>query len=202
MTQFNKSSITVFLFLFFSLSAMTQKEAVILYNNTPIKVELEGDKIKTIISEVPGHMKGYDTTKKEKVKPVVTAKLDQPSSNGTVVSTTKTDVVDNKPNAAYPIKTSENIYLYYKPNYATLSKEIINDLNKVIARMAEDPNIRISISANRVTGKPTTTKLAQNRLKAAKTYIRIKGIDESRILTELNITDTTNVDQLTLNFLK
>ena len=124
----------VALSFFISTSSFSQKEAVILYNSQPVKVELsEKGNINSFIGLMPNYMRGYDLspTKSLKTTPItekiVESEVDQ--------------------NAGYAIVSAESVELQYKPNFATLDRALINKLTDIATRLKLNPKLKILITA-------------------------------------------------------
>lgn len=187
--MFNFKSILniVALILVINVSGYSQKEAVILYNSQPVKVELSDQgKINSFIGLVPGYMAGFN------LAPVTNAKLaviDEPQA---------VKKEDANQNAGYAIVSSEKIELQYKSNFATLDKSIINKLNDIAAYMKLNPGLKILITAHSPNGKGS--KLISNRLASAIAYLGIKGVNPDNIRTEVQQSNTS-ADILSIYYL-
>lgn len=162
-----------------------QKESVILYNSQPVKVELsEKGNIKSFIGLVPGYMNGYilsTVNSEEKAEEV-----NEPAA---------TEVL--KDNAGYAVVSTERIELRYPANFATLDKATINTLNEISARLKQDPELKILITAH--TRDQQKSTLSTNRLASATAYLGIKGIRPDRIRSEIQ-KSTEMLDILTINY--
>ncbi|MEE9439441.1 MAG: hypothetical protein V3V14_10610 [Saprospiraceae bacterium] len=151
-----------------AVSVNAQKQSVILYNSVPINVNLTSDGDIAIFGNVvKDYMQGYE------LKPVAEIKgLDFQQIK--FVSATK--------NAGYSILSAERILLNYKPNIATLDKSILTKLNLIAARLKTEPITRVLITGHYVSGN--NLKVISNRVKSIKTYLKIKGVDLSKILVD------------------
>jgi outer membrane protein OmpA-like peptidoglycan-associated protein len=186
MINLKSSIIIVTLSALITSSGFSQKEAVILYNSQPVKVELsETGNISAFIGLFPGYMVGYKLlpTAESVNEPIITEKIVE-------------SAVDQ--NAGYAIVSSETIELQYKPNFATLDKALINKLNVIAARLKLNPKLKILITAH--TGSQNQSRLSINRLASAIAYLGIKGISPDRIKSETQ--ESANlIDVMVINYL-
>lgn len=171
--------------LFSQSEPKLEPESVILYNSQAVKVVLSQEgQIQSFIGVVPDYMTEFAQTS----SPVdaVPAEVKEP----VVSETTK--------NAGYAVVSSERLELKYKSNFATLDKSIIDELDVVAAKLKEDPNAKLLLTA--FTPDQEKNKLSTNRLNSAITYLGIKGILSYRIQTDVQKSDSL-VDVLTVNYL-
>jgi len=169
---------------------LAENEKVILYNSQPVKVQLEGDKIKSFVGVVPeGYMAGFELVEK-KVLPVTP-----------LVPSAAPVVKEELVNANYSILLNKKIHLNFKPGYATLDRAMINKLNEIATELKSDKSKSLLLTTHFDEEKATSVMLAENRLKAAIAYLDIKGIPESRIRTERQTVNGLS-DLVAVNFLQ
>jgi len=171
--------------VFTASSLFSQTESVILYNSQPVKVELTNEgHIQSFIGLVAGYMEGYGlVAAPTDVAPII---VEEPI----LPTVTK--------NAGYAIISIERIELNYKPNFATLDKSIINELDKVAAKLKADPNSKILLTAH--TLNQEKNKISTNRLASAIAYLGIKGVHPDRIQSEVQRSESL-IDVLAINYL-
>lgn len=190
MNYLRNASATLVAVLFVVSSTSSQEDKVILYNSTPVKVQLAGDKIAAFVGEAPAdYMQGYDLATPNKIRlksphtPIVS---ESDGSEGNLV------------NGQYKVMSNERILLNYKMGYATLDKAIINALDEVALRLKADPDGLVLLTAHSKEDSSDATTLSSNRLSSAQTYLKIKGISLDRIQTEsvagVNLTDVVSIN--------
>ena len=165
--------------------SQSQAETVILYNSQAVKVELtDNGKIQSFVGIVPGYMEGYDlSTNSVEVVPTTIDEPIFPSSAR---------------NADYSVVSVERVELKYRPSFALLDKTIIDELNNLSARLKADPNVKILLTA--YTTDKMKNKLSTNRLASAIAYLGIKGIQQDRIQSDVQRSDSL-INILTVNYL-
>lgn len=172
-----------------ALVSNSNTEKIILYNSQPVKVELEGDKIKSFAGEAPSeYMDGY-TLKKKKVS------LNNSTSINKVISSESTN------NAEYSILSNEKVLLNYKVGYATLDKAMINKLNEIAALLNSEPATKVLLTSHLSDFSQKASKLSDNRLGAATAYLKIKGVSLNRIQIDTQ-TDSSLSDVIAVNYLR
>lgn len=185
MINFKPAALCVAFAIITASNAYTQTEAVILYNSQAVKVELtENGQIQSFVGVVPGYMDGYDLS--TNTVEVIPTTIDEPIFSESVR------------NADYSVVSTEHIELKYKPSFALLDKVIINELNKISARLKADPNAKILLTAH--TSDKMKNKLTTNRLASAIAYLGIKGIQQDRIQSEVQRSDSM-INIITVNYL-
>lgn len=193
MNYLRNASATVVAVLLVVSSTSSQEDKIILYNSTPVKVQLAGDKIAAFVGEAPvGYMEGYNLATPNKViveSPSAPIVAESSASNGNLV------------NGQYKVMTNERILLNYKVGYATLDKAIINALDEVALRLKADPAGLVLLTAHSKEESSDAEKLSANRLSSAQTYLKIKGISLDRIQTEAVAGVNLN-DVVAINFMR
>lgn len=175
--------------LFVLPNVQSQDEKVILYNRLPVKVELADDKIVSFIGEAPSdYMNGYDLTSKNTI--VVDSKV-----------TTQPVFNVSEKNAEYSILGTERIFLMYRPGFAILDKAIITELNMIASILKLDYEAKILLTAHVANESATSDKLSKNRLDAALSYLKVKGIGPDRVKIEI-LSGVELVDKVAISFLK
>jgi len=179
---------------------VSEKESVILYNSQPIKVKLDGDKIKSIEGEAKGYMTGYNLTTNKPAGIASAERLTRTRSRNAPkdVEFVQTEVVkrDLEKNASYAVM-QEQVMLNYRLGYATLESNMLDQLDRIIDDLLKNPQAKLSITAHRQSDTEEDKKLSENRIEAAKSYLNVKGISDDRITTD-GVLGTTMVDMLAL----
>jgi outer membrane protein OmpA-like peptidoglycan-associated protein len=188
----------IFVALLFSVSVITAQETsisennpdkVILYNSQPVKVKLEGDKIKSFIGEASAdYMEGYTLVDKKVAY-----------SPSTPIQ--KVIESESTANANYAIVSNEKVLLNYKKGYATLDKAMINKLNEIALLLNSEPGTRVLMTAHLSDTDDKSSKLSDNRLGAATAYLKIKGVSLNRIQIETQSNSSLS-DVIAVNYLR
>jgi ABC-type thiamine transport system ATPase subunit len=82
------------------------------------------------------------------------------------------------------IISSEKVLLNYKAGFATLDKAMINKLNEISVYLKSDTGAKVLLTSHHISDNAMGSKLAENRLRAAVSYLKIKGISIDRIKTD------------------
>ncbi len=168
-------------------SAQNAQETIILYNSQPISVELSDvGKILNFYGLMPGYMSGYD--------------LGVPSlpAADVVVDEIDPTFTNESTNAEYNILSTERFTLEFMSGYATLSSANINTLNNIAAQIRSGVRTKVLITVYKSSNDNST--LIENRLNSTLTYLSIKGISESQIMTEIRESEALS-DAITVNYL-
>ena len=94
------------------------------------------------------------------------------------------------------VLTTNNIL--FESGTSILRPESNVELDKIVKKMKDDPNVKIELSANTdgIGNNKDSLKLAEERAKALKEYLLSKGIDPSRITEEGNANSITLLEGL------
>ena len=172
-----------------SQTSNASSEKIILYNSQPVKVQLDGDKIKSFVGEASSeYMEGY-TLSDKKIAPVASTSIQK------VISS------ESKTNAEYAILSNEKILLNYKVGYATLDKAMINKLNEIAMLLNAEPQTKVLLTSHLSDTSEKTSKLSDNRLGAATAYLKIKGVSLNRIQIETQ-TNSSLSEVIAVNYLR
>jgi len=166
---------------------ISQQESVILYNSQPVKVVLSGDKIISFVGTVPDYMNGYDLERND-------IKIIADNTSDPVMT-------DEVRNAEYAILSTERVMLEYESAQATLDRAAIADLNEISAKMKKDPQVKLLLTGHYISTSKVSQVTNDNRIASIKTYLSIKGIDESRIEVG-NLESEALQNTVAINFLK
>ncbi len=170
-----------------SFTLYAQNKTVILYNLEPIQVQLEGDNIIQFIGVQSDYMDGYDLTDNRLVAVTPLKSIDS-------------EVSKSSSNGMYSIVSKERIFLEFSPSNSILDRNSILELNKIAARLISDNSLNLLIASHTEMGKKSSDKLAANRLKAVKAYLKIKGIHKDRIQEE-TLVGQSLLDKVAINYL-
>lgn len=172
-------------FTLFSQKTEGVRTTVILYNVTPLKVDLAPDgTILNIHGKEDDFFKGYSLVK---------GSDDQDES---IASTSEF----YKPNTGYSV-APKAYNLDFKPDLALLSRNAIGAIDQAIIYLSANPDQKIMITPYQPSSNPDAKLLLDNRLKTALMYLEIKGIPRGKIALNQDV-QTTNPNQLILTFLK
>jgi hypothetical protein len=160
------------------LNAQQSREAVILINSIPVRVELdEKGNIIRKIQEEPTSMVGYDLTTQTVIAP-------QPLENVTLTST----AIIQEPVAATIKKVrgydqqevigSPSI-VRFDGNTEQLSYIDVTQMDKIIETAKLNERYRVILFAQ---SKDRSAESINKKIYAVKTYLRLRGIDSERIL--------------------
>ena len=184
--------VLVFLFsltLVTATKAQESKDATILYNSQPVKVELSKlGGILTFYGFVPDYMAGYD---------LGTPKVANTEDAIDIITPITFD--NNSKNAEYGVVSSERLSVKFQPGFATLSSESIATLNGVAQKFSQRQIAKVLITIYR--GANDNEKLLQNRLASTVSYLNLKGVETEKIITEVmeGIELTNNIS---INFIE
>lgn len=166
-----------------SISAQEAKEATILYNSKWVKAMISptGDVI-SIIGEEPD-LAGF------------TLKI---QDYGQFLDQT----TEAKGTECSPIQTESNnkdyLLVNFEPNYATLSDDAVTSLNLVVDKLKSGMASKINIET---LGKIDFETVNQNRINSIRTYLKIRGIDPSKVNFK-SLIGQKNVDEVKIYFAK
>ena len=160
------------------------REAVILYNTQPVMAEIttNGEVIK-VIKEEPDFLRGFTL----KI-PDYTRYLDEANREKKRIPSSQ----------AYSIESAEGILVPFEGGFATLSDLAISRLDEVIRELNKDSKaVALIRTFSIINGSP----LHKNRLNSISTYLKIRGISESRYVFE-NLVGEKNFDEIKISFLR
>jgi outer membrane protein OmpA-like peptidoglycan-associated protein len=150
--------------------AQNTKEAVILYNSQAVRANItpQGD-VKNIIKEEPDFLKGFEL-KIQDYGQFIASKEN--------VATKETETVASSGN--YAVK-KEYKTVYFEKDRATLTDATIAQLDQIIAHLREHADVKIIAMT---LSKFENGLVSKNRLNSIRTYFKIRGIGEERVLFE------------------
>ncbi len=190
------------------LSAQTTKQAVILYNSSPVKAEITSDGfVNKIISEEPNFLSGFVLTIQDyahyqellaKSAVAHNQNLSQTRSGTEVVNTANEKeesqpaetIVEKKADAPNVSYIAENDRLtksiLFENDKATLTEGIIKVLDEVIAYLKENQGKKvIAMTLSRY----ENSRMSQGRQNSIRLYLNIRGIDQDRLLFQSYFAD-------------
>jgi hypothetical protein len=186
-----KKVIILYTFLlagFINVNAQTPegtRTTVILYNVTPLKVDLAPDgTIINIHGKEDDFFKGYALVKNAE------SDIDLVASNTEFY----------KPNVGYTV-APKALNLDYRPDLALLSSKAIAAIDEAVIYLTANPEQKIMITPYRASNSSDNQLLLDNRLKTALMYLEIKGVPKGKIALNQE-SQTTNPNQLILTFLR
>ncbi len=160
------------------------KATVILINSVPYNVLLSSNgEVKEIRSEAVGHMAGYVRSADE---------FDIPMADRTV------DVVADVDEGS-AVRSERNM-VTFETNYATLADNAIGILDDVASGFNNNSGEKIMISAFKGDEAEGNT-LYTNRIKTIRTYLELKGIPVSKIITEVVVSNPLK-DKVSLTYIQ
>jgi outer membrane protein OmpA-like peptidoglycan-associated protein len=167
------------------VSAQTTKEVVILYNSKPVLAEVTiGGDVTKIIKDDPDFLKGFTLSIQDYGQFIAQNKDITPESIKPPQSTVHTLASDQ-------LKT-----IPFDAGYATLSDLAISKLDEVVYYLRKNPESKIVLRTLSIQNEALINK---NRLNSVKTYLKIRGIDTSRISFESLVGDR-NADEIKVLF--
>jgi len=153
--------------------AQETKESVILYNSVPVRAEITNDaEIKRVIKEEPDYLKGF-TLKIQDYGQFV----DQDKTKDTAVN----EALPGENKEAGKIEEVVFVEIVFEPGFSTLSDQAVERLDTIIKRLKNEPDLRVLIRALSFKSDGSVTK---NRLNSIKTYFKLRGIAQERVLIE------------------
>ncbi|HMP30156.1 MAG TPA: hypothetical protein PKD85_11175 [Saprospiraceae bacterium] len=161
------------------------RTTIILYNVTPLKVDLAPDgTIINIHGKEDDYFKGYSLVKNDD------------SSIDLVASNTEF----YKPNVGYTV-APKAFNLDFRSDLALLSSKAIAAIDEAVVYLTANPDQKIMITPYKASLSKDNQLLLDNRLKTALMYLEIKGIPKGKIALNQDV-QSTNPNQLILTFLK
>jgi outer membrane protein OmpA-like peptidoglycan-associated protein len=154
-----------------TIVAQNTKEAVILYNSQVVRANITPDgNVTSIIKEEPDFLKGFELKIQDYGQFVANQQL--PVKNEPFVAVSSGN---------YSVVKKEYKTVYFEKDRATLTDETIAQLDQIIAYLRE--NVEVKIIAMTLS-KFENGLVSKNRLNSIRTYFKIRGIGEDRILFE------------------
>lgn len=154
-----------------TIVAQNTKEAVILYNSQAVRANITPDgNVTSIIKEEPDFLKGFELKIQDYGQFVASQQL--PVKNEPIVVASSGN---------YPVVKKEYKTVYFEKDRATLTDETIAQLDQIIAYLRE--NVEVKIIAMTLS-KFENGLVSKNRLNSIRTYFKIRGIGEDRVLFE------------------
>lgn len=160
------------------------KSAVILINSVPYNVLLSNDgEIKQIQGEAIGYMKGYVRSADE---------FDIPSIDRSI------EIASNvKEGSAV---RSDRSMVIFEANYATLADDAPGILDKVADGFDNTSGEKVMITAFK-SEKNQDNTLFTNRIKTIRTYLELKGIPVSKVISEVVVSSALK-DKVSLTYIQ
>jgi hypothetical protein len=176
----------IFLTTYSALSAQNGvRTTVILYNVTPLKVDLAPDgTIVNIHGKEEDYFKGYTLVKNADSDDILA------TSDGAFYTPSKDFAVAPKA-----------LNLDYRSDLALLSSKAIAAIDESVAYLSANPSQKVMITPYKGTGTSDQLLLLDNRIKTVLMYLEIKGIPKNRIALN-GEPQTTIPNQMILTFLK
>ncbi len=154
-----------------TIVAQNTKEAVILYNSQVVRANITPDgNVTSIIKEEPDFLKGFELKIQDYGQFVANQQLPVKNEPFVVVSS-----------GNYSVVKKEYKTVYFEKDRATLTDETIAQLDQIIAYLRE--NVEVKIIAMTLS-KFENGLVSKNRLNSIRTYFKIRGIGEDRVLFE------------------
>lgn len=153
--------------------AQETKESVILYNSVPVRAEITSDaEIKRVIKEEPDYLKGYSLKIQDYGQFV-----DQDKTNVAAVN----ESLPGEHKEAVKIEEAVFVEIVFEPGFSTLSDQAVERLDTIIKRLKNEPELTVLIRALSLKSDGSVTK---NRLNSIKTYFKLRGLVQERVLIE------------------
>ena len=159
------------------------KKAVILVNSTPFHVSLLPDgEIVEIGKEAKGYMRGFKRSADEFNIPVE-----------------KFIAIDSDDSAGTSVRRERN-FINFETSYATLDENASVQLDIVAKGFKKSSDEKILITAHK-SSDSDSEELYSNRIATCKTYLELKGIPASRIMSEI-VTSSALKDRLSISYIQ
>ncbi|MCZ2101936.1 MAG: OmpA family protein [Chitinophagales bacterium] len=197
--------LSVFLLSGLTLTAQKVKEAVILYNAQPVRalIDENGNVVKILAAE-PNYLsdKELDIPEYDKdFRQVVPEKIKESAqgSNQDKVQTNSSDqteivgmpAISKEDEIVAPIVDNSRMTLQFDNGMAVLTTKVRKELDRIVDYLKQHPNINVVAMT---LSKYEDELLSTNRQSSVRTYLKIKGIPENRIIfksffSDINIQD-------------
>ena len=191
-------------------SNFAHTQTVVILNGVPTKVQLEGDKIVSILEEVPNYLgNGYEN-KSTEIKygakgniiegtvastPTAAATLTTTSSvTKTTTTTTTTTTATTQTQSTSPIIGN---YFKFSGNSALLSELSISAIKDYAKKIASGEASSVTLESFYQTDNARSEQLISNRLDACKKYFELSGVSSSQIKTN-KIADTNQSNKVSV----
>lgn len=197
--------LSVFLLSGLTLTAQKVKEAVILYNAQPVRalIDENGNVVKILAAEpnylsgkeldIPEYDKDFRQVAPEKIQESVQGpNQDKVRTN----SSDKTEIVGmpailKEDEYIVPIVDNSRMTLQFDNGMAVLTTKVRKELDRIVDYLKQHPNINVVAMT---LSKYEDELLSTNRQSSVRTYLKIKGIPENRIIfksffSDINIQD-------------
>jgi hypothetical protein len=153
--------------------AQDTKESVILYNSVPVRAEITSDaEIKRVIKEEPDYLKGFSLKIQD---------YGQFVDQGKAKVVTVTEALPSEQNGTGKVEEAVFVEIVFDPGFATLSDQSVDRLDAIIKRLKNEPDLTVLMRALSLKTDGSVTK---NRLNSIKTYFKLRGIAQERVLIE------------------
>jgi hypothetical protein len=166
-------SVLVFFAVSMVAGAQESKESVILYNSVPVRAEITSDaEIKRVIKEEPDYLKGFSLKIQD---------YGQFVDQNKAKVTTDTETLPGENKETGEIEEAVFVEIVFDPGFATLSDQSVDNLDAIIKRLKNEPDLTVLM---RALSLKTDGSVTRNRLNSIKTYFRLRGIAQERVLIE------------------
>ncbi len=173
--------VLVFLLINSGLDAQS-KDAVILINAIPFNVVLSPQgEIEEVKGEAVGYLRGFIRSADE---------FD-------VGRDTEGTIADNAPGISV---RSERRFVDFEAGYATLDQNASAQLDEIYTSFRPSTEEKILISAFKGS-EDESDELYNNRIETCKTYLELKGIPSSRIMTEIQVSSAL-IHRITVSYIE
>ena len=174
-------------------SNLAYTQSVVILNGVPTRVQLDGDKIVSILEEVPNYLSSEYERKNTEIKHgdpanvVKDAKTSQPAEAIAVNATTKakstetTETVETKTTISSEPLVSKKFK--FSGNSALLSELSISEIKNYAKKVISGEASSVTLESFFQTGNRRSEQLINNRLDACKKYFELSGVDSSKIMT-------------------
>lgn len=167
------------------VNAQTTKKTIVLYNVSPLEVDLAPDgTIINIYGKADDYFKGYTLVKNAEPIDLLASKSAE----------------FYKPNDKFTVGTK--VYnLEFRPDFALLTRTAIAGIDESVVQLLSNPEQKLLITPYTSGKSPDQKILLENRLKTVLMYLEIKGIAKSQIAIN-DIAQSTKADQLVMTLIK
>lgn len=176
MNYLNKCGfLSVLTFFAVNMVAVAQetKESVILYNSVPVRAEITSDaEIKRVIKEEPDYLKGFSLKIQD---------YGQFVDQGKPQVVTSAEDLSKETEVTGKVEESGFVEIIFDPGFATLSDQSVERLDAVVKRLKNENTLNVLLRALSLKTDGSVTK---NRLNSIKTYLKLRGIAQERVIIE------------------
>ena len=212
------NQILLILVFAFSSYGASQAQTIVILNGVPTKVQLEGDKIISVLEEMPNYLDNYQNSASEiqygnvnnavegalasTTTPVNTTAATQPTTVVTETSSKPKPAVETntEPPMTDSAKSFTGNYFKFSGNSALLSELSINEIKDYAQKILNGEASSVTLESFYRANSTRSEQLVTNRLDACKKYFELSGVDPNLItINKVADKNQSNKVAVTLN---